>query len=61
MYSVTKEANESLEELIVVMDLIRDEVKVRKLLGIKQTYASRVALIKLLKLLQDRRHNKYFT
>lgn len=61
MYSMTKEANKSLEELVTVMDLVRDELKVRELLRSRQTYAGRIALIKLLKLLQDRRHNKYFT
>jgi hypothetical protein len=59
MYTVTTESIKSFTELEGVMDLIRDEIKVRKLLRVKQNIPTRRALIILLALLQNRR--KYYS
>lgn len=59
MYTVTTESIKSFTELEGVMDLIRDEIKVRKLLRVKQNIPTKRALIILLALLQNRR--KYYS
>jgi hypothetical protein len=54
----TRESKVSTEQLIFILELCRDEVRVRKLLNKEQPYYTKFALAKLLRVLRQRR--KYY-
>jgi len=52
----TKKELAKIAKLCLMLDVMRDEVKVAELLSVKQNISTRIALLRLKKLLRERRN-----
>lgn len=52
----TKKALQEVAKLCLLMDVMRDEIKICRLLAVKQNPPTRIALLRLKKLLRERRN-----